>query len=30
LVDGTVFQVDRGGDQVTVSSLRDRLNSRSD
>jgi serine/threonine protein phosphatase 1 len=30
LVDGTVFQVDRGGDQVTVSSLRDRLNSGSD
>ena len=30
LVEGTVFQVDRGGDQVTVSSLRDRLNSGSD
>jgi serine/threonine protein phosphatase 1 len=30
LVDGTVFQIDRGGDRVTVSSLRDRLNSGSD
>lgn len=30
LVEGTVFQVDRGGDQVTVSSLTDRLNSGSD
>jgi serine/threonine protein phosphatase 1 len=30
LVEGTVLQVDRGGDQVSVSSLRDRLNSGSD
>jgi serine/threonine protein phosphatase 1 len=30
LVEGTAFQVDRGGDQVTVSSLRDRLNSGSE
>ncbi len=30
LVEGTVFQVERGGQQVTVSSLRDRLNSGSD
>ena len=30
LVEGTVFQVDQGGGQVTVSSMRDRLNCGSD
>lgn len=30
LVDGTVFQLDAGGDKVKVSSMRDRLNSGSD